>query len=119
MGEFYSFKDMEVWKLSMSLCIKMADLTKHLPRYEDYALNSQIRRCTNSISSNIAEGFGRRTSADKRNFYVMARGSAFEAQNHLFYGRALGYFQEKECKEYLNQYNELIHQLNKLIKTLT
>ncbi len=49
----------------------------------------------------------------------MARGSAYETQNHLIYGRALGYFQEKECNELMNQYNEIIHQLNKLIRILS
>lgn len=49
----------------------------------------------------------------------MARDSAFEAQNHLLYGTALGYFQEIECNKFVKQYDEVIHQLNKLIKSLS
>ena len=109
---------MDVWKLSMALSVKMALITKDLPRYEDYALNSQIRRASNSISSNIAEGYGRSSSADKKHFYVMARGSAYEVQNHLIYGEAIGYFKDHDCSEYINQYAEIIHQLNRLIKSL-
>lgn len=54
MSSYNSFMDMEVWRSSSELSLKIAQLTKVLPRYEDYALNAQIRRSSNSVSSNIA-----------------------------------------------------------------
>lgn len=88
-----------------------------MPRSEDYGLISQIRRSSNSISGNIAEGFGRRTKKDKANFYVISRGSAYETQNHLLYGNQVGYFEEKLVKQYFNEYSELIFEINKLLKS--
>jgi len=71
-------KDMPVWRASLELSKEVFNITSTLPRSEDYGLTSQIRRSANSINGNIAEGFGRQTSKDKANFYIMARGSVFE-----------------------------------------
>lgn len=109
---------MSVWKKSLELSIVVFNLTTPLPRSEDYGLTSQIRRSSNSVSSNIAEGFGRLSPKDKKNFYVFSRGSANETKSHLLYGIKIGYFDEAECKSLLTCYDELIHELNKIIKTL-
>ena len=113
------FTDMEVWQLSHALSIEIFGITRELPNSEDYALTSQIRRSANSISANISEAFGRNTKKDKKYFYTISRGSAFETQNHLLYGTGVHYF-EKQISNYLqNEYNELIHQLNKIMKSLS
>lgn len=46
-----------------------------------------MERCAVSIASNIAEGFGRQSTQDKKHFYIMARGSAYELQNQLIIAR--------------------------------
>lgn len=114
-----SFRDMEVWQESNQLAVDVFEITKKLPKSEDYALTSQIRRSSNSISGNIAEGFGRRTKKDKKHFYTIARGSAFETQSHLIYGSSIGYFKHEKTDEMNLKYDHLIHQLNKIIKALT
>jgi four helix bundle protein len=109
---------MPVWKTAHELSFESFQLTVPLPKAEDYGLTSQIRRAANSVSSNIAEGFGRVTSKDKAHFYVMARGSANEMQNHLLYGYRVGYFL-KETVDYLfEKYEQLIISINKIIKSL-
>ena len=118
MPNIRSFRDMEVWKLAHYLSVRIFQLTISLPRSEDYALTSQIRRSSNSISANIAEAFGRRTKKDKIYFYTISRGSAFETQSHLLYGDDVKYFKDKETSNLLVEYDELIHQLNKIMKTL-
>ena len=115
---YKSFREMPVWKNAMELSIKIFKLTSSLPRSEDYGLTSQIRRSANSVSANIAEGFGRNTNKDKNQFYIIARGSAFETQNHLIYGNSVGYFENEISKIIMTNYDELIYGLNKLIKTL-
>ncbi len=104
--------------MSNSLATEIFDVSKRLPRSEDYALTSQIRRSSNSVSANIAEGYGRNTKKDKRHFYMMARGSAFETQSHLLYGMTTKYFEEELTMGLVNQYDDLIHQLNKIMKSL-
>jgi four helix bundle protein len=113
-----SFRDMSVWKLSFQLATEVFDLTKGLPRSEDYALTSQIRRSSNSVSANIAEAFGRRTSKDKIYFYTISRGSAYETQNHLLYGYGVEYFDKSAIDVLGVRYDELIHELNKITKKL-
>ena len=63
---YLSFEEMPVWKLAMEIAVDIFKLTVSLPKSEDYALISQIRRSAESISSNIAEGFGRDTFPDKK-----------------------------------------------------
>jgi four helix bundle protein len=109
---------MPVWQKAHNLAGEVYKLTVSLPRSEDYGLTSQIRKSSNGAAACIAEGFGRSTKKDKSNFYIMARGSSFETQNHLLYGKKVGYFENQKTQQLYDQYNELIHELNKLIKSL-
>ena len=115
---FTSFTQMPVWKKAHELAVNIFNLTIGLPRSEDYGLTSQIRRSSNSVPGNIAEGYGRRTKKDKAYFYTIARGSAFETQNHLLYGNKVGYFDNEKTNQFFNEYTDLIFELNKLIKSL-
>ncbi len=115
---YKSFTEMPVWQKALDLSVKVFNLTANLPRSEDYGLTSQIRKSSNSVSGNIAEGFGRKGNKDKCHFYLIARGSATETQSHLIYGREVGYFAPKTVEELFDEYKELIFDLNKLMKRL-
>ena len=116
---YKSFTEMPVWQSAHELSAEIFKLTLILPKSEDYGLTSQIRRSSNGISACISEGFGRSTNKDKSNFYIVARGSAFETQNHLLYGNKVGYFDLIEVQRLLAEYDALIHDLNKLLKSLS
>jgi four helix bundle protein len=109
---------MPVWKVSHELSISIFHLTASLPRSEDYGLTSQIRRSSNSVAANISEAYGRKTNKDKANFYTIARGSALETQSHILYGEKVGYFDSTTAKIHMEEYAKLIHELNKIIKTI-
>ncbi|PWA04855.1 four helix bundle protein [Flavobacterium psychrotolerans] len=115
---YYSFEDMTVWKLSMDIAEHIFHLTSRLPRSEDYGLTSQLRRAALSISANISEGFGRSSSLDKKRFYIMSRGSAFETKNHLLYGKRVHYFEATKVLELCTMIDSNVFELNKLIKSL-
>ena len=115
---YKNFTDMPVWQKAMNLSIAVFCLSSTLPRSEDYGLTSQLRRAANSVSANLSEGFGRSTKKDKCNFYIIARGSAFEVQNHLLYGKKVKYFTSKDVDQLIHEYKDLIFDLNKLIKSL-
>jgi four helix bundle protein len=115
---YRSFTEMPVWQKAHELSIEIFKITINLPRSEDYGLTSQIRRSSNSVAATIAEGFGRSTKKDKSNFYVIARGSGFETQNHLLYGQAVGYFDLLIIEKMNSEYSYLIFELNKIIKSL-
>ena len=68
--------------------------TKDFPSDEKFALIDQMHRCSVSITSNIAEGFSRRSKKEKSQFYSMAKGSLTELQNQLLVARDVGYVKE-------------------------
>ena len=109
---------MPVWQKALNLSDVVFKMTVPLPKSEDYGLTSQIRRSSNSSTGNIAEAFGRKTKKDKSHFYIISRGSAFETQSHLLYGKEVGYFEEMKTEDLFEQYSELIHELNKILKSL-
>jgi four helix bundle protein len=117
--EYNSFEDMPVWKKAMELAVKIHSLTDKLPRKEDFGLTSQIRDSALSISGNISEGFGRKHTKDKLNFYYNARGSLSETKSHLIYGHKVGYFTETEFKEISNLIKSIWKELNSLISSLS
>jgi len=65
-------------------------LTSAFPREELYGLTSQLRRAGVSVASNIAEGYGRGSTGEYRQFLGMARGSNMEVQTQLEISRELG-----------------------------
>jgi len=115
---YRSFTEMPVWQKAHQLSVDIFKITISLPRSEDYGLTSQIRRSSNGVGACIAEGFGRSTKKDKSNFYVIARGSCFETQNHLKYGSEAGYFDKNTSERIFQNYTDLIFELNKIIKSL-
>ena len=75
----------------MQLTVAVYKLTQGFPREEQYGLTSQIRRSAVSIPSNIAEGQGRASAGEFKQFLGIARGSTCEVQTQLEIARALGF----------------------------
>jgi four helix bundle protein len=117
--EYTSFEEMPVWQKSMELAVRIFHLTEKLPRKEDYGLTSQIRDSGLSVSGNLAEGFGRKHTKDKLNFYYNSRGSLAETKNHLIYGRKVGYFSKPDFESYLALITEIWKELNSIISSLS
>ena len=84
-----SFRELTVWQKSMLLATTIYRLTQGFPREEAYGLTSQLRRAAVSVPSNIAEGHGRGTVGEYRQFLWIARGSNFEIQTQLEIARSL------------------------------
>lgn len=115
---YTDFTQMPVWQKAMEIGVDVYKISDSLPKKEDYALTSQIRNAGESISANIAEGFGRGGNKEKCNFYRYSRGSASETKSHLIYGKLVGYFPESESNSIITKIEEVIHELNKIIKSL-
>jgi len=115
---FNSFEEMPVWKRGMELSQRIHQLTEKLPRREDYGLTSQIRRSSLSVTGNLAEGFGRRHTKDKLNFYYAARGSLAETKSHLIYGQKVEYFTQTDLGDLEDVIAEIWKELNSLIRCL-
>jgi four helix bundle protein len=100
-----SHRDLKVWQKAVELSIALYELTGQFPRQELFGLTSQLRRAGVSTASNIAEGFGRGSTADYKRFLAMARGSNLEAQTQLLIARQLkfGDQQKFERVEHLSE----------------
>jgi four helix bundle protein len=106
-----SFRDLLVWQRSLQLTVPVYRLTQGFPREEIYGLTSQIRRAAVSIPSNIAEGYGRLSRGEYRQFLGVARGSNFEVQTQIEIARALNLGDQK----LLNESKGLSHEVGKMI----
>lgn len=105
-----SFTDLIVWREGHKLVILIYNTTKGLPREELYSLVDQMRRAAVSITSNIAEGFGRQTYKEKVQFYYQAQGSLTELKNQILIAKDIGYLSEHEFQKLIEQSN-ITHQL--------
>ncbi len=77
------FKSLIVWQKAMQLAEEVYELSKELPRGEDYGLKSQVRRAAVSVPSNIAEGNRRSTRKDYVQFLRIAYGSLGELETQI------------------------------------
>ena len=115
-GKIKSFTDLNAWKKGHELVIVVYKITKKFPKDEMFGLVSQMRRCAVSITSNIAEGFSRRSYKEKIQFYSIAQGSVTELQNQLLVVRDIGYINNDKFQEIAEQ-TIVVHKLiNGLIK---
>jgi len=94
--EIKTFMDLMVWQKSMALLTRLYRETNGFPAEEKFGLVSQMRRSAVSIPSNIAEGYGRRTSGDYLRFLQIAIGSVYELQTQLEISRNLTFMNEKK-----------------------
>ena len=117
MGEIKTFKDLIVWQKSMALLTRLYRETNGFPADEKFGLVSQMRRSAVSIPSNIAEGYGRYTPADRKLFYRYARGSFEETKAWLRKLIRRKVIQENEIQKYSTIIDELGPKLNAFIKS--
>ena len=113
------FTEMPVWQKAHKVVLLVYKLTSAFPESEKYALTGQMRRAAVSITSNIAEAFGRRTGKDKARFYTHARGSCYEVQSQDYVARDVNYLKPADFAELDQALGEIIHDLNKITKTLS
>ena len=112
-----SFKDLIAWKKGHSVVLQIYRITKIFPRDEQFGLVSQMRRCVVSITSNIAEGFSRKTYKDKSQFYSIALGSVTELQNQIQIAFDVGYIKMSNYKDIDERLIELHKIINGLLKS--
>jgi len=109
-----TFFDLNAWKEAHKLVLEVYDLLEIFPNKEEYALTSQVRRCSVSVTSNIAEGFARKSEREKINFYFIAKGSLAELRSQLYLAKDLSYISEGQFEEV----NQNIIIVDKLISGL-
>jgi len=81
---------------AVDLTVEVYELTRSLPKQELYGLTSQMRRAAMGVASNIAEGQGRLTYGEWRQFLSQARGSLFEVEAQAMVAERLGFFTSEQ-----------------------
>lgn len=113
------FKDLDAWKLARAIRTAIYILLRKLPVEERFALNSQLRRASQSIGANIAEGFGRYSYQENIQFCRQARGSAYEMRDHLITAVDACFISKAEYDDAEAMAQRVIQTLNGYIRSTT
>jgi four helix bundle protein len=113
-----SYRELIVWQKAMDFVAEVYRVTRSFPKEELYGVTSQVRRAAVSIPSNIAEGQGRQTTGEFRQFLGHARGSLLETETQVLLSERLKYLDHKTTENLLQQAAEVGRILNGLIGSL-
>ena len=112
------YRDLIAWQRSIELVSEIYLSTQSFPANERFGLTAQIRRAAVSVPSNIAEGQGRCTTGEFRQFLGHARGSLLEVETQIFIARNLRYLNQSQGKALFERISEIGRLLNGLINSL-
>ena len=109
--EYRKYTELNVWIEARKLTNCIYNITKLYPKEEQFGLTNQMRRCSVSIPSNIAEGCGRNHKKDSLQFFYISRGSLYELETQLYLSFDLGLID-------ITQLNNILEQLETVRKLL-
>jgi len=107
----HRIKDLKIWIMAKQIAVDVYLLTSNFPSDEKFGLTNQMRRCSVSVASNIAEGSGRNSNGEFKQFLGIARGSLYELETQLIISQEVGLITELNCNDLLLKIDEL----NKMI----
>jgi four helix bundle protein len=114
----HNFKELKVWQLSRNLVEEIYEVTSDFSSSEKYGLISQIRRCTVSVPTNIAEGSGRNTDKDFAHFLNISLGSAYELETLLILSFDVNIINANQLDKFSQRISEIQKMTFGLIKAL-
>src|SRR4051794_12529635 len=113
-----TFRDLIVWQRAKELATLTYKVTENFPAREIYGLTSQMRRAAVSVPSNIAEGQGRSSTGEFRNFLGNARGSLLELETQVEIATELGFIDRMKATDLLKKCGEVSYLTNRLLSSL-
>lgn len=113
-----NYRNYEIWQIAIELSTDIYKITEILPNSEKFGLISQIRRCSVSIPSNIAEGTSRETDKDFKRFLTISLGSIFELETQLLICHNLNYIDSEKLNKTQADIDILRKKIISLIKKL-
>jgi len=111
----FMFENLEVYQKAIDFAEQITNLTEQFPRGY-YFLTDQLNRAALSIATNIAEGNGRFTKVDRKNFFIIARGSVHECAPLLEVSRRKKLISETTYSQFREDLETLAKMLSGLIK---
>ncbi len=113
-----SFKELDVWKAGCSIAVEIYEITNKGEFGKDFGLRDQMRRCSVSIPSNIAEGKERETVNELKRYLYIAKGSAAELRTQLLISYKISYLDKKTFTYLSEKVEKLSQMLGSFIKKL-
>lgn len=113
--KFERFEDIIVWQKAQDLSMLIYKLFKS---NKDFSFRDQIQRAAISISSNIAEGFERKSNNEFKYFCFIAKGSSAEVRSLLYLSQRLDYIKSSDFERCIELATSISKMLSALIKTL-
>jgi four helix bundle protein len=117
-GDFESWRKLLVWQKAHESVLLVYRATSKFPADERFRLTDQLRRAAASVPTNIAEGKGRGTAAEFRQFLVIARGSIEETRYLILLARDLGLLPDATYADLETRYTKASKMLNSLLRSL-
>ncbi len=114
----FSFEELDVWNIALDFAEKVYVITKNFPKDEMYGITSQLRRASLSISLNIAEGKGRYSNKEFKQFLFIARGSLYETITLLRMCLKLNYLTEKQYQDLISDCETIQSKISGLLNYL-
>ena len=114
-----SYRDLDVWKKSMSLVVECYQITKVFPKTEIYGLSNQLQRAAVSIPANIAEGRERQHKKEFIQHVSIAYASLAELETHIQIAERLNYLDQNTVKKISEKTSEVGRMLNGLRNSLS
>ncbi len=113
-----SYKELIVWQKAHAFVLNVYGFSEDFPKNETYGLLSQFRRAAVSIAANIAEGYVKKTPADKIRFFNISQGSIEECSYYIVLSKDLGYITEEQSSQLDQQLVEVEKILNSYISRI-
>jgi len=114
-----SYEDLIVYQKLLQLHLEVHEMTMKFPKFELYELGSQLRRSSNSIPANLAEGWNNK----HLNIYIeginRAHGELRETKHHLSVANKKNYIDDAQYQSILERYHECGRMLRGLEQALT
>ncbi len=114
----FDHEKLMVWQKAIKRVSEIYQISQKFPKEETYGLTSQIRRAAISVPSNIAEGKGRYTAGEFRQFLIQARGSLAELETQIVIAGELGYLKTRQVDELKARTMEVGKMINGLIDAI-
>ena len=114
----FKFEKLKVWEKAIDLSVEINDLTKKFPKEELYVLTSQIKRASDSIALNIAEGSTGQSNKEFKRFLSIALRSAIEVVTCLYLAKGRKIIKEDEFNIFYHKLTEIVKMIQALRNSL-
>ena len=113
--KFERFEDIIAWQKAQELALNIYEIFKS---NKDFSFKDQVQKASISISSNVAEGFERKSNNELKYFCFIAKGSSAEVRSLIYLAQRLGYIKSSDFERCIELATSISKMLSSLIKTL-